>query len=72
MVAVHAARAAQTALGAIPEIAAANVTMAGAEIDVVRPIDPVALQSRIDAVFEPLGLRVVELIVLRDRALPMA
>ena len=62
LVAIHAARAVHTALGAMPEIVSATVTLAGATIDVQRPIDLAVLTTRLR---EALSHADVELLAVR-------
>ena len=47
LVAVHAARAAHTALGAVPGIVSASVTMAGADVEVEGPFDGEAFAAAV-------------------------
>jgi hypothetical protein len=49
LVAVHAVRAVWTALGAVPGVRSAEVTMQGAVLDVDGPLDRVALDAALDA-----------------------
>ncbi len=49
LVAVHAVRAVWTALGAVPGVLSAEVTMQGAVLDVDGPLDRVALNAALDA-----------------------
>jgi hypothetical protein len=49
LVAVHAVRAVWTALGAVPGVLSAEVTMQGAVLDVDGPLDRVALDAALDA-----------------------
>ncbi len=66
LVAVHAVRAVWTALGAVPGVVSAEVTMAGAILEVEGPLDRVALDMALDAA----GVTVRELRVER-RVLPV-
>ncbi len=66
LVAVHAVRAVWTALGAVPGVVSAEVTMAGAILEVEGPLDRVALDTALDAA----GVTVRELRV-ETRVLPI-
>jgi copper chaperone CopZ len=66
MVAVHAVRAVWTALGAVPGILSAEVTMAGAVLDVEGTLDRAALDTALAAA----GVTVRELRV-EARVLPV-
>ena len=49
LVAVHAVRAVWTALGAVPGVLSAEVTMQGAVLEVEGALDRVALDAALDA-----------------------
>ena len=49
LVAVHAVRAVWTALGAVPGVLSAEVTMQGAVLEVEGPLDRAALDAALDA-----------------------
>ena len=49
LVAVHAVRAVWTALGAVPGVVSADVTMQGAGLEVEGALDRAALESALDA-----------------------
>ena len=49
LVAVHAVRAVWTALGAVPGVLSAQVTMQGAVLDVEGELDRAALDAALDA-----------------------
>lgn len=66
LVAVHAVRAVWTALGAVPGILSAEVTIAGAVLDVEGTLDRAALDAALDAA----GVTVRELRV-EARVLPV-
>ncbi|MES2525364.1 MAG: hypothetical protein V4617_21920 [Gemmatimonadota bacterium] len=68
LVAVHAVRAVWTALGAVPGIVSAEVTMAGALLVVEGALDRDALDAALDAA----GVRIVSLTVEQRRVLPLA
>lgn len=68
LVAVHAVRAVWTALGAVPGVVQAEVTMAGAMLEVEGPLDRHALDVALDAA----GVRLVSLTVEQARILPLA
>lgn len=68
MLAVHAVRAVWTALGAVPGVVSAEVTMAGAVLEVEGPLDRAALDAALDAA----GVRVKGLVVEQQRILPLA
>jgi hypothetical protein len=71
LIAVHAARAAHTALGAVPGVVSANVSMAGAEIDVVGDVDESTLAADVRRALEPIGLGLIGMIVRPERRLPL-
>ena len=68
LIAVHAVRAVWTALGAVPGIVRAEVTMAGALLEVEGPLDRDALDVALDAA----GVRIVGLTIEQERILPLA
>ena len=68
LVAVHAVRAVWTALTAVPNIVSAEVTMAGAILELRGPLDRAAL----DAALEAAGVRVLAVTVEQRRTLPLA
>lgn len=68
LVAVHAVRAVWTALAAVPGIVSAEVTMAGAVIELEGPLDRAALDDALDAA----GTRVTRIVVEQERILPLA
>ncbi len=72
LVAVHAARAAHTALGAVDGIQSATVTMAGAEVDFSGPYDADLVAAAIRAALEPIGLQLEGITVVQARMLPIA
>lgn len=72
LIAVHAARAAHTALTAVPDIVSAQVTMAGAVLDVTEPIDLDALTTAARRVLGEIGIGVVSAVVIQKRSLPLA
>lgn len=72
LVAVHAARAAHTALTAVPGIASATVTMAGAELEVVMPLDLDTLAMHVRAALEPIGMQLTDITLVQRGILPLA
>lgn len=66
LVAVHAVRAVWTALGAVPGVLSADVTMQGAVLEVDGPLDRAALDAALDAA----GVSVRELRI-EPRVLPI-
>lgn len=72
LVAIHAARAAHTALTAIPNIVSAQVTMAGAVLDVTEPLHIDELTSDVRRVLEEVGVGVVSAVIVQKRTLPLA
>jgi hypothetical protein len=72
LIAVHAARAAQTALGAVPQILTATVTMSGAIVDVSRPVDLPQLERDVRLALEPVDIELLEVILVQNRVLPLA
>ncbi len=72
LVAIHAARAAQTALGGIPQILTATVTLGGGEIEVARPFDLALLEHEIRSALTAVDVTLIELTVLQERMLPLA
>jgi hypothetical protein len=49
LIAVHAVRAVWTALGAVPGVVSAEVTMQGAVLELDGPLDRAALDAALDA-----------------------
>ena len=72
LVAIHAARAAHTALGMVPGVLTAQVTLAGAELEVDGPVDVHALTSAMNDALAPIGIRVSSCVVESSRSLPLA
>ena len=70
LVAVHAVRAVWTALAAVPGILSAEVSMAGAILDVTAPVDEGALRRAIDEALAPIGVETRSLRVESGRTLP--
>jgi len=68
LVAVHAVRAVWTALTAVPNVSRAEVTMAGAVLEMHGPLDRGALDLAVGAA----GVRVVSVTVEQQRILPLA
>lgn len=68
LVAVHAVRAVWTALGGVPGVNRAEVTMAGAILEVEGVLDRTALDRALDAA----GVRLIALHVEQVRMLPLA
>jgi hypothetical protein len=68
LVAVHAVRAVWTALHAVPNVVSAEVTMAGAVLELDGPLDRAALDAALDLA----GVRVVAVTVEQRRMLPLA
>ncbi len=68
LIAVHAVRAVWTALGAVPGVMRAEVTMAGALLEIEGPLDRSALDAALDAA----GVRITRLTVEQKRILPLA
>lgn len=68
LVAVHAVRAVWTALGAVPGVVRAEVTMAGALLEVEGLLDRAALDAALDAA----GVRIVSVTIEQSRILPLA
>lgn len=72
LVAVHAARAAHTALGAVPGIVSASVSMAGADVEVEGPFDGEAFAAAVQRALEPIGMALESVTTVQTRSLPMA
>jgi copper chaperone CopZ len=72
LVAIHAARAAYQALAAVPGIMSAQVTMAGATIDVTEPIQLDEVVTAVRRALEEIGIGVVSAVVVQKRSLPLA
>jgi len=68
LVAVHAVRAVWTALTAVPNVVSAEVTMAGAVLELDGPLDRAAL----DSAMAMAGVRVTGVTVEQRRMLPLA
>jgi hypothetical protein len=71
LVAVHAVRAAATALASVPAIRSAQLSMLGAELTVATPVDAPRLHAEIAAALAVVDLGVRSLAVDRTRALPI-
>ena len=71
LVAVHAARAAHTALGAVPGVISANVSLAGADVDVTGAFDEQQFADDVRAALEPIGLGLTNIVVTSARRLPL-
>ena len=72
LVAVHGARAAHTALGGVPGIQSATVSMAGAEVEFAGDYDANAVAADIRAALEPTGVQLEEVVERHGRRLPLA
>ncbi len=72
LVAVHAARAVHTALGGVSGVITAEVSMAGAVIEVEGPFDAERFCVAVEAALEPIGIRLVSVSTIQARALPLA
>jgi hypothetical protein len=68
LVAVHAVRAVWTALTAVPHVVSAEVTMAGAVLELDGPLDRAVLDAALDLA----GVRVLAVTVEQRRMLPLA
>ena len=68
LVAVHAVRAVWTALTVVPNVVSAEVTMAGAVLELSGPLDRAALDEALDFA----GVRVLSVTVEQRRMLPLA
>ncbi len=65
---VHALRAVWTALGAVPGIVSADVTMQGAVLEIEGALDEALLASALDAA----GVRLSAVTIEQARVLPLA
>ncbi len=72
LVAVHAARAAHTALGGVPGIVTAEVTLAGATVEIEGPYIAEPFAAAVRAALAPIGLAVRTVTVVQPRQLPLA
>jgi copper chaperone CopZ len=72
LVAVHAARAAHTALGAVPGVITAQVTLAGAELEMDGPVEVQELTRAMNDALAPIGISVSSCVVESSRSLPIA
>jgi copper chaperone CopZ len=72
LLAVHAARAVHTALGAVDGIVSATVTLAGADIEVQGPFEAADFADRVRAALAPIGIGLRAVTVVQSRSLPQA
>lgn len=72
LVAVHAARAAHTALGSVPGLLTAEVTLAGATVEIAGGYEPASFATAVAAALAPVGLTVRAITVVQRRQLPLA
>jgi copper chaperone CopZ len=72
LVAVHAARAVHTALGAVDGVESAQVSMSGAEVEVTGPYAADAFAAAVRAALEPIGIGLASVTVVQGRSLPLA
>ncbi|MEI6740351.1 MAG: hypothetical protein WCK74_08565 [Gemmatimonadaceae bacterium] len=72
LVAVHAARAAHTALGGVPGIVTADVTLAGAMVEIEGPYDAAHFAAAVGAALAPIGLSLRSVTMVQLRQLPLA
>ncbi len=72
LIAVHAVRAVWTALGAVAGVVSAEVSMAGAVLDVEEPFDQDALERALVPALDAAGVRLLRLHVESPRVLPLA
>lgn len=70
LVAVHAARAAHTALGSVAGVISATVSLAGAEVDFEGPFEAEPFAAAVRVALAPLGMGLTSVTVVQDRALP--
>lgn len=71
LVAVHAARAVHTALGAVPGVVTAQVSLAGAELELVGTYDASRFADEVRSALDPIGIALVSVTELQDRLLPL-
>lgn len=71
LVAVHAARAVHTALGAVPGVVTAQVSLAGAELECAGPYDAERFAADVSAALAPIDITLVSVTELQDRLLPL-
>jgi hypothetical protein len=64
---IHAVRAVWSALGAVPGIVGAEVSMGGVQLDVEGALDEVTLSAALDAA----GLTLVSVTIVQPRVLPI-
>lgn len=72
LVAIHAVRAVRTALGAVPGVLFAEVTMTGAVLELEGVVDVLALRPVLASALDVVGVRIVTIRVLQRRILPLA
>ena len=69
---MHAARAAHTALGGVPGIVTADVTLAGAMVEIEGPYDAAHFAAAVGAALAPIGLSLRSVTMVQLRQLPLA
>lgn len=71
LVAVHAARAVHTALGAVPGVLTAQVSLAGAELEFSGSYDAAQFAADVTGALLPIGISLISVTELQDRLLPL-
>ena len=72
LIAIHAVRAVRMALGAVPGVVVAEVTMTGAALELEGVVDVLALRAVLASALDVVGVRIVTIRVLQRRILPLA
>ncbi len=72
LVAIHAVRAVRMALGAVPGVVSAEVTMIGAAVEIEGIVDALALRAVLASALHVVGVRIVTISVSPGRILPLA
>lgn len=71
LLAVHAVRAVHTALGGVPGVHTAQVSMTGAELEMSGPYDAATLSRDVRIALEPIGIQLTSITERQDRRLPL-
>ena len=72
LIAIHAVRAVRMALGAVPGVVVAEVTMTGAALELEGVVDVLALRAVLASALDVVGVRIVTISVSPGRILPLA
>ena len=71
LTAVHAARAVHAALGGVPCVRTATVSLAGADVEIDGRYEPTQFAELVTAALEPIGVALHTVTVVQQRMLPV-